>query len=130
MLRQRSRPHLFSNSVPPPVVATSLRVLELVEKGDALREQLHANAARFRSWLDEAGVQVLPGAHPIVPVMYGEAAVAVGEAERLLAAGVYVIAFSYPVVPEGRARIRVQLSAAHSPADVELAAAAFAAGQR
>jgi glycine C-acetyltransferase len=127
LLHQRSRPHLFSNSVPPPVVAASLAVLDLVERGDDLRERLHADAATLRRRLGESGLSVLPGEHPIVPVMFGDAVAAVGAAERMLAAGVYVIAFSYPVVPEGKARIRVQLSAAHSGEDLELAASAFAA---
>jgi glycine C-acetyltransferase len=132
LLRQRSRTQLFSNSVPPPVVAASLAVLDLVEGavGDELRSRLHANAALFRGRLDAAGLELLPGGHPIVPVMYGEAPLAVQAAEALLHAGVYVIAFSYPVVPEGRARIRVQLSAAHSSEDLERAAAAFAAAAR
>jgi glycine C-acetyltransferase len=127
LLRQRSRPHLFSNSVPPPVVATTLKVLELIETKDDLRSRLQANAASFRQRLGEGRLDVPAGEHPIVPVMYGEASAAANAAERLLSAGVYVIAFSYPVVPEGKARIRVQLSAAHSSEDLELAASAFVA---
>ena len=127
LLRQRSRPYLFSNTIAPPVVAASLAVLELLESGDELRAKLHANTSRFRARLLEYGVPTLPGEHPIVPVMYGEAAAAVAAAERLLEAGIYVIAFSYPVVPKGQARIRTQLSAAHTTEDVEQAAAAFTA---
>ena len=127
LLRQRSRPYLFSNTIAPPVVAASLAVLELLESGDELRAKLHANTSRFRARLLEYGVPTLPGEHPIVPVMYGEAAAAVAAAERLLEAGIYVIAFSYPVVPQGQARIRTQLSAAHTTEDVEQAAAAFTA---
>jgi glycine C-acetyltransferase len=108
-------------------VAASLAVLELLESGDELRAKLHANTSRFRARLLEYGVPTLPGEHPIVPVMYGEAAAAVAAAERLLEAGIYVIAFSYPVVPQGQARIRTQLSAAHTTEDVEQAAAAFTA---
>jgi glycine C-acetyltransferase len=127
LLRQRSRPYIFSNTIAPPVVAASLAVLELLESGDELRAKLHANTSRFRTRLLEYGVPTLPGEHPIVPVMYGEAAAAVAAAERLLEAGIYVIAFSYPVVPKGQARIRTQLSAAHTTEDVEQAAAAFSA---
>jgi glycine C-acetyltransferase len=125
LLRQRSRPYLFSNTISPPVVAASLAVLELLESGDELRAKLHANTSRFRARLLEYGVPTLPGEHPIVPVMYREAADAAAAAERLLEAGIYVIAFSYPVVPKGQARIRTQLSAAHTTEDVEQAAAAF-----
>jgi glycine C-acetyltransferase len=127
LLRQRSRPYLFSNTIAPPVVAASLAVLELLESGDELRAKLHANTGRFRARLLEYGVPILPGEHPIVPVMYGQATAAVAAAERLLEAGIYVIAFSYPVVPKGQARIRTQLSAAHTTEDIEQAAAAFAA---
>ena len=127
LLRQRSRPYLFSNALAPPIVAASLRVLDLLEtEGAALRARLHGNAARFRDLMTRAGFELLPGEHPIVPVMYGDARPAVAAAERLLAEGVYVIPFSFPVVPHGRARIRTQLSAAHSEQDVERAAAAFA----
>ena len=127
LLRQRSRPYLFSNSVPPPVVAAALAVLGLLESDDQLRARLHANTRLFRARLLEYGLSVLPGEHPIVPVMYGEATAAASAAERLLEAGVYVVAFSYPVVPQGQARIRTQLSAGHTTQDVEQAAAAFKA---
>jgi len=127
LLRQRSRPYLFSNTIAPPIVAASLAVLDLLESGDELRARLRDNTALFRERLEAAGFDVLPGEHPIVPVMYGEATAAVEAAERLLDEGVYVIPFSYPVVPKGQARIRTQLSAAHSTEDVERAAAAFVA---
>src|SRR5579863_8092999 len=103
LLRQRSRPYLFSNSVAPPIVAASLKVLELLSSSDELRQRLRDNTLRFRAAMTEAGFDVLPGEHPITPVMYGEASAAVQAAERLLELGLYVIAFSYPVVPHGRA---------------------------
>ncbi|MDX6256830.1 MAG: glycine C-acetyltransferase [Frankiales bacterium] len=127
LLRQRSRPYLFSNSVAPPIVAASLTVLDLLETSDELRTRLRENTAWFRGRLGELGFDVLPGDHPIVPVMFGDAVVAGRMAEALLAKGLYVVAFSYPVVPMGRARIRTQVSAAHSPADLAKAADAFAA---
>jgi glycine C-acetyltransferase len=127
LLRQRSRPYLFSNSVAPPIVAASLTVLDLLETSDELRTRLRQNTAWFRGRLGELGFDVLPGDHPIVPVMFGDAVLAGRMAEALLAKGLYVVAFSYPVVPMGRARIRTQVSAAHSPADLAKAAAAFAA---
>ncbi len=126
LLRQRSRPYLFSNSVAPPVVAASLTVLDLLAQGGHLRDQLRENTTRFRSGMTEAGFDVLPGEHPIVPVMYGEASAAVAAAERLLELGLYVIAFSFPVVPRGKARIRTQLSAAHTTEDVDFAIQCFA----
>ncbi len=127
LLRQRSRPYLFSNTLPPPVVAASLAVLDLLEGSGELRRRLADNTARFRTAMTEAGFALLAGEHPIVPVMYGDAHAAQRAAERLLEQGVYAIAFSYPVVPEGAARIRVQLSAAHSPADVDEMVRAFVA---
>jgi glycine C-acetyltransferase len=126
LLRQRSRPYLFSNSIAPPIVAASLKVLDLLEADTDLLERLRFNTSRFRGRLVELGLDVLPGDHPIVPIMFGEAPVANSVADRLLAAGVYVIAFSYPVVPHGAARIRTQVSAAHTADDLERAAAAFA----
>ena len=125
LLRQRSRPYLFSNSVAPPVVAASLKVLDLLEDGAELRDRLRANTSRFRQAMTEAGFDVLPGEHPIVPVLYGDANAATAAAERLLELGLYVIAFSYPVVPRGQARIRTQLSAAHTPQDVDFAVDCF-----
>jgi glycine C-acetyltransferase len=129
LLRQRSRPYLFSNSVPPPIAGASLKVLELLSAGGELRERVHANAALFRSLMTNQGFDLLPGEHPIIPVMLHDATVATRMAEKLLARGVYMIAFSYPVVPKGRARIRVQVSAAHTTAELEYAAAQFAAAR-
>jgi glycine C-acetyltransferase len=125
LLRQRSRPYLFSNSVAPPVVGASLKVLDLLEHGAALRDQLRRNTDRFRTAMTGEGFRVLPGEHPIVPVMYGDAKAAADAAERLLELGLYVIAFSYPVVPHGQARIRTQLSAAHTDADIDFAVDCF-----
>ncbi|MBT2470974.1 glycine C-acetyltransferase, partial [Streptomyces sp. ISL-66] len=125
LLRQRSRPYLFSNSLAPVIAAASLKVLDLLESAGDLRAQLAANTSLFRTKMTEAGFEVLPGDHAIAPVMIGDAAEAAKMAELLLERGVYVIGFSYPVVPMGAARIRVQLSAAHSTADVERAVAAF-----
>ncbi|MBT2508775.1 glycine C-acetyltransferase [Streptomyces sp. ISL-98] len=125
LLRQRSRPYLFSNSLAPVIAAASIKVLDLLESAGELRERLTANTKLFRTKMTEAGFEILPGDHAIAPVMIGDAAEASRMAELLLERGVYVIGFSYPVVPMGAARIRVQLSAAHSTADVERAVAAF-----
>ena len=125
MLRQRSRPYLFSNSVAPPIVAASLTVLELIRSAGELRQRLRDNTTFFRKQLTEAGFDILPGDHPIVPVMVGDAALAGRMAQAMLAKGVYVVAFSFPVVPQGKARIRTQVSAAHSTADLERAVKAF-----
>ena len=127
LLRQRSRPYLFSNSVAPAVVSASLMVLDLLEGGDDLRARLRENTAWFRARMTGLGFDVLPGDHPIVPVMIGDAALAGRMADMLLGKGIYVIGFSYPVVPIGKARIRTQVSAAHTREDLEKAAAAFAA---
>jgi len=127
LLRQRSRPYLFSNSVAPAVVGASLKVLDLLEGGDDLRARLRENTAWFRQRMTGLGFDILPGDHPIVPVMIGDAARATQMADLLLGKGIYVIGFSYPVVPVGKARIRIQVSAAHSPDDLQTAAAAFAA---
>ena len=126
-LRQRSRPYLFSNSIPPVIAATTLRVLDLVETSDDLRARLHANTAYFRERMSAAGFTIVPGEHAIVPVMLGDAALAAKFAEQLLARGVYVIGFSYPVVPMGKARIRTQMSAGHDRAQLERAIEAFTA---
>lgn len=126
LLRQRSRPYLFSNSVAPPIVAASLKVLDLLTEDTSLRERLFANTIFFRRRIEEIGFQVLPGEHPIVPVMLGDASLATRVADALLQKGVYVIGFSYPVVPQGKARIRVQVSAAHTRDELEFAAAQFA----
>ncbi len=126
LLRQRSRPYLFSNSLPPPIAAGALCALDLVQQGDQLREQLRANAAFFRAELTRLGFRLIPGEHPIIPVMLGDAALATSMAEALLKEGVYVVGFSYPVVPQGQARIRTQMSAAHTTAQLQQAVAAFA----
>ncbi|MEU6123945.1 glycine C-acetyltransferase [Streptomyces sp. NPDC047123] len=129
LLRQRSRPYLFSNTLAPVIAAASLKVIDLLESAGDLREQLAANTALFRSRMTEEGFDILPGDHAIAPVMIGDAAVAGRMAELLLERGVYVIGFSYPVVPQDKARIRVQLSAAHSTADVNRAVDAFVAAR-
>ncbi len=126
LLRQRSRPYLFSNSLPPPIAAGALCALGLAAQGDHLRDQLRANAAFFRDALAKLGFRLIPGEHPIIPVMLGEASLATSMAEALLNEGVYVVGFSYPVVPEGQARIRTQMSAAHTRSQLEQAVAAFA----
>ena len=126
LLRQRSRPYLFSNSLPPPIAAGAVCALDLVKQGDHLRQQLRANAAFFRDELTKLGFRLVPGEHPIIPVMLGEATRATSMAESLLKEGVYVVGFSYPVVPQGQARIRTQMSAAHTRAQLQQAVAAFA----
>jgi glycine C-acetyltransferase len=126
LLRQRSRPYLFSNSVAPAVVGASLKVFDLLDSGDDLRARLRENTAWFRERMTGLGFDILPGDHPIVPVMIGDAAKAAKLADLLLGKGVYVIGFSYPVVPMGKARIRTQVSAAHTQEDLEKAATAFA----
>ena len=127
LLRQRSRPYLFSNSLVPAIAAASLKVLDVLssDEGAALRAQLKRNAAQFRTAMSAAGFELLPGEHPIIPVMLGDAKLAADMAAELLNEGVYVIGFSFPVVPKGRARIRTQMSAAHTPEDVEKAVGAF-----
>jgi glycine C-acetyltransferase len=129
LLRQRSRPYLFSNTVAPAIVGASLKALELLTQSDDLRARLRSNTKLFRERMTESGFDILPGDHPIVPVMLGDAHRATQLADRLLQKGVYVIAFSYPVVPQGKARIRTQVSAAHSESDLLNAAAAFAAAR-
>ncbi len=129
LLRQRARPYLFSNSVAPALVAGSLAALELVERSGEQRTRLQHNAALFRRRMVEEGFQLLDGEHPIIPVMIGDAALAGRMADAMLAEGVFVIAFSYPVVPQGKARIRVQLSAVHTDADIETCVQAFVAGR-
>jgi len=124
-LRQRSRPYLFSNSIPPVVAAASLAVLDLLEGGTQLREQLMENARYFRAAMTQAGFDLKPGEHPIIPVMLGDAALATRMADALLGRGVYVIGFSFPVVPKGQARIRTQMSAALTRPELERAVAAF-----
>ncbi|MBX9603097.1 MAG: glycine C-acetyltransferase [Bryobacteraceae bacterium] len=130
LLRQRSRPYLFSNSVAPVIVAAALKTLELLTASTELRDRLHANTRYFRDRMSATGFTILPGEHPIVPVMLGDAALAGRMAEQMLARGVYVVGFFYPVVPQGKARIRTQVSAAHSQADLDLAVQTFAAVKR
>jgi glycine C-acetyltransferase len=124
-LRQRSRPYLFSNSLAPTIAATTLRVLEMLRSSDDLQRQLERNASRFRAGMEAAGFTLAGAGHPIIPVMIGDAKVAGDMADRLLAKGIYVIAFSFPVVPQGKARIRTQMSAAHGDDDIDRAVAAF-----
>src|SRR5688572_469863 len=126
-LRQRSRPYLFSNTLMPAIAGASLKVFDMIEKGDALRERLYANAARFRSGMTKLGFKLTGADHPIIPVMLGEATLAQQMAERMLERGIYVIGFSFPVVPKGQARIRTQMSAAHSPEEIDRAIEAFSA---
>jgi len=125
-LRQRSRPYLFSNTLAPVIAATSLKVFDMIENGDALRRHLKDNAARFRAGMEKAGFTLAGAEHPIIPVMLGDAQVAKDMADRLMDHGIYVIGFSFPVVPKGQARIRTQMSAAHSTDDIDRAVAAFA----
>ena len=127
LMRQRARPYLFSNALPPPIVAASLKAVDLAEQGDDLRARLFDNAKRFRAGMTAAGFKLLPGEHPIIPVMLGEAKLAQEMAAKLYDKGVYVTGFFFPVVPKGQARIRTQMSAAHSGADVDAAIAAFTA---
>jgi glycine C-acetyltransferase len=122
LLRQRSRPYLFSNALAPPITAAAIAALDLVDEQPELRQRLADNAARFRSRLEAGGLDVLPGGHPIAPIMVGDAGRAAAIAERALAGGVYVTAFSFPVVPRDQARIRTQVSAAHTPEELDRAA--------
>jgi glycine C-acetyltransferase len=127
LCRQRARPYLYSNTLAPPIVGASLAALDLLEESVALRDRVWDNAARFRKGMAAAGFDLKPGSHPIVPIMLGEARLAVDFARDLLDEGIYVVGFSFPVVPRGEARIRVQLSAAHTPEMVDRAVAAFTA---
>ncbi|RVB71699.1 MULTISPECIES: glycine C-acetyltransferase [unclassified Mesorhizobium] len=124
-LRQRSRPYLFSNTLMPAIAAASLKVFDLIEQGDKLRETLYTNAHRFRSKMSKAGFRLTGADHPIIPVLLGDAALAQAMAEHLLQRGIYVIGFSFPVVQKGHARIRSQISAAHSETDIDCAVEAF-----
>jgi glycine C-acetyltransferase len=126
-LRQRSRPYLFSNSVAPMIAAASIAVLDLLERDNSLAEQLHENARYFRSQMEERGFDLIPGEHPIIPVMLGDAKLATEMADRLLERGIYVIGFSFPVVPKGRARIRTQMSAGLTRQHLDEAVEAFTA---
>jgi glycine C-acetyltransferase len=125
MLRQRSRPYLFSNTVAPSIIMASLKVLDLLTTSDDLRIKLMSSTKFFRDEMTKLGFHILPGIHPIVPVMLGDAVLAQNMAARLLEKGIYVIGFSYPVVPKGKARIRTQISAAHSREDLEFAIEMF-----
>ena len=125
LLRQRSRPYLFSNTLAPAVAAGSLKAIELVQRSTELRDKLEENTTFFRAEMTRRNFDILPGEHPIVPIMLGDASLASKMADRLLELGVYVIGFSYPVVPMGKARIRVQISAAHSREDLEFEEAAI-----
>ena len=125
LMRQRARPYLFSNALPPAIVAAGIKAIDMAEKGDDLRARLFENARRFRSGMTQAGFRLLPGDHPIIPVMLGEAKLAQEMAAKLYDKGIYVTGFFFPVVPKGQARIRTQMSAAHSPSDIEMAIAAF-----
>ena len=129
LLRQRARPYLFSNSVAPPVVAASLRALDLIESSHELRDRLRANTARFRSRMAGLAFDLLPGEHPIVPVMVGDEVRAAQLSEKLVELGVYAVSFSFPVVPRGTARIRTQMSAAHTPEDIDFAVERFVAAR-
>jgi len=129
LLRQRARPYLFSNSIPPTVVAGSLVALDLVAQGTATRDTLRENAKHFRDQMTAAGFTLLPGEHPIVPVMFADEHEAVRMASELFKLGIYVVAFSYPVVPMGKARIRVQVCATHTKADIDTCVAAFIAAR-
>jgi glycine C-acetyltransferase len=124
-LRQRSRPYLFSNSIAPPVAAATIKVLEILQSSPQLREKVHANAAYFRHGMQTLGFNLIPGEHPIIPIMLGEAPMAVQLAERMQLEGVYVVAFSFPVVPHGKARIRTQMNAAHSREQLDQVISAF-----
>lgn len=126
LLRQRSRPYLFSNTVAPAICAATLKTLDLLESNNDLCDKVHDNTEYFRSKLAKVGFDVLPGEHPIVPVMLYDAHIAKEFAERMLAEGVYVVSFSFPVVPEGKARIRTQVSAGHSKEDLDFAVSCFA----
>ncbi|MBN2475679.1 MAG: glycine C-acetyltransferase [Pirellulales bacterium] len=125
ILRQRSRPYLFSNTLAPPIVAASMKTLDLLTESTELRDRLEENTRLFRRGMTDRGFQITPGEHPIVPIMLGDAVLAGKMADALLLRGIYVVGFSYPVVPEGRARIRVQVSAAHTREDLEFAMDAF-----
>jgi glycine C-acetyltransferase len=125
LLRQRSRPYLFSNALPPVMTAAALKALDIVIQGEDLRATIRTHAKFFRSNLETLGFRIIPGDHPIIPVMLGEAELATRMAERLLEEGIYVIGFSFPVVPKGQARIRVQMSASHTRENLERALLAF-----
>ena len=126
LLRQRSRPYLFSNALPPVLTAASLKALDLVAQGESLRSTIREHTELFRTELQALAFHIVPGHHPIIPIMLGEAPLATRMADRLLDEGVYVVGFSYPVVPKGQARVRVQVSAAHTRQELDKALRAFA----
>ena len=130
LMRQRSRPYLFSNALPPPIVGAGIKAIDLAEAGDDLRARLFDNMRHFRTGMAAAGFDLLPGEHPIIPVMLGEAKLAQEMAAKLFERGIYVTGFFYPVVPQGKARIRTQMSAAHTSEDIDKAIAAFTAAGR
>lgn len=130
LMRQRARPYLFSNALPPPIVAAGIKAIDMAEQGDDLRARLFDNAQRFRAGMSKAGFRLLPGEHPIIPVMLGDAKLAQDMASKLYEKGIYVTGFFFPVVPKGQARIRTQMSAAHSSADIDKAIAAFSEAGR
>jgi glycine C-acetyltransferase len=130
LLRQRSRPYLFSNSLPPSIAAASIASIDLISGNPGLREKLHRNTRHFREGLTAAGLKIRPGTHPIVPVMLGDAALAQKFSARMLEKGIYVIGFFFPVVPQGAARIRTQVSAAHETSDLDAAIRAFSETQK
>jgi len=130
LMRQRARPYLFSNALPPAIVAAGLKAIDMAEQGDELRQKLSDNARRFRAGMSSAGFRLLPGEHPIIPVMLGEAKLAQDMAAKLYDRGIYVTGFFFPVVPKGQARIRTQMSAAHSSSDIDRAIEAFTAAGR
>ena len=125
-LRQKSRPYLFSNTLAPAIVSTSLKVLELLDRDHVLIDRLNENTKYFREGLERNGLDIIPGVHPIVPVMIYDAVKAIAVADYLLGLGVYVIAFKFPVVPQGKARIRTQVSAAHTKEELDFALECFA----
>jgi glycine C-acetyltransferase len=127
LLRQRSRPYLFSNTVPPPIIGAAMKTIEILTRSTELRDRLESNTQFFREGMSKLGFQITPGVHPICPIMLGDAVLAAKMAEAMLSRGVYVVGFSYPVVPKGKARIRVQISAAHTREDLQFAMDAFAA---
>ena len=129
MLRQRSRPYLFSNTLAPPIVAASMKTIDLLSRSTELRDRLESNTRLFREGMADRGFRITPGVHPICPIMLGDAALAARMSEAMLRRGVYVVGFSYPVVPKDKARIRVQVSAAHTPDDLAFAMEAFYAAK-
>ncbi|MCC6124087.1 MAG: glycine C-acetyltransferase [Pirellulales bacterium] len=130
LLRQRSRPYLFSNTVPPPIIGAAMKTIEILSRSTELRDRLEANTKFFREGISKLGFTIAPGVHPICPIMLGDAVLAAKMAEAMLRRGVYVVGFSYPVVPKGKARIRVQISAGHTREDLQFALHAFAEAKR